>query len=708
MADAYADDEIEQDAEAAPAQEITPAEKLQAILAAKNLAADLAEQPEGVQKLAEIARLAIDGYELDDRSRADWKTRTKAAMDLAMLLTSDKDYPFPKASNIKYPLLTAAALQFNARAYGAIIQGDRAAKCKVNGHDKDGSKSARAERVSEHMSWQLLSEMPEWEEDTDRLLLILPIVGSVFRKRYWDPTLGRQCSRLVTADRLVMNYRARSIKDVPRISEEMMLYPYEIKERIRDGRFVEFIYGDAPADTDDPNAAESDEQTPHKFIEQHRLLDLDGDGYDEPYIVTIHLETEKVCRIVPNFTTKTVRVHEDGRVAAIRKQDYYTQYTFLPSPDGGIYGMGLGWLLLSTNEAINSTMNLMMDAGHLANIQGGFISATAGLKEKSFKLRMGEFKVVQSSGPINSAIMPVTFPGPSDVLFKLLGLLIEQGQQVSSIQDVMTGDTGGKVMAPTTTLALIEQSLKVFNAIFKRTHRSVRQELQMHVRLNQEHLTPEAYNEFFDGPDQYDPKADYDGADNNISPVSDPTVSTNMQKLAKAQVIAEIAANNPLVNPMEATKRRLEAAEIEDVDSLLMKPPEPDPAELAFADAMKKMTLQEMVAKIGRIETQSLKDVADAEAAEEGSQLSFYEQYRRMLESEHSMEQDDAAAAASGPGGIPGMEGAPGNEMGAPDAGVPDAGDGAGGAGPAMGTGGGGSPAMGEQPAHSSSPAGAM
>lgn len=708
MADAYADDEIEQDAEAAPAQEITPAEKLQAILVAKNLAADLAEQPDGDQKLAEIARLAIDGYELDDRSRADWKKRNTAAMDLAMLLGGDKDYPFHKASNVKYPLLTTAALQFNARAYPAIVQGDRVAKCKVNGHDADGSKAKRGSRVSEHMSWQLTSEMPEWEEDTDRLLLIAPIVGSVFRKRYFDPTLGRQCSRLVTADRLVMNYRARSIKDVPRISEEMMLYPYEIEERIRDGRFVEFVYGDAPADTDDPNAAESDEQTPHKFIEQHRLLDLDGDDYPEPYIVTIHLETEKVCRIVPNFTAKTVRVTEDGRVAAIRKQDYYTQYTFLPSPDGGIYGMGLGWLLLSTNEAINSTMNLMMDAGHLANIQGGFISATAGLKERTFRLKMGEFKVVQSSGPINSAIMPVTFPGPSEVLFKLLGLLIEQGREVSSTKDVLTGDTGGKVMAPTTTLALIEQGMKVFNAIFKRIHRAVKHELDLHARINEEHLTPEAYNAFFDGPEQYDPKADYNSADMNISPVSDPSVSTQMQKLAKAQVIAEIAQDNPLVNPMEATKRRFEAAEIEDVESLLMKPPEPDPAELAFADAMKKMTLQEMVAKIGRIETQSLNDIASAEAAEEGQQLSLYDAYLRTLQAEHSMEQDDAAAAASGPGGIPGMEGAPGNAMGAPDAGIPDAGDSAGGAGPAMGAGGGGSPSMGQQPAPSSSPAGAM
>jgi chaperonin GroES len=687
-----------EDGEEQVAPEVPTAQKLAEILQAANVAELLTED-----ERTKIASRALDGYRLDDGSRDAWKKRTEAAMDLAMLLTEEKDYPFKGAANIKYPLLTTAALQFNARAYPAIVQTDRVAKVKVNGKDQDGAKQKRGDRVSEHLSWQLTTELPEWEEDTDRLLLIVAIPGCVFRKTYFDPALGRKASRLVTADRLVMNYKTRSLQDCPRISEEMWLYPYEIEERIRDGRFLEFTYGDAPPDDDEEG--ETDEDGPHKFIEQHRLLDLDGDGYDEPYIVTVHIETEKVCRIVPNFTMKTVRVTPDGKVASIRKQEFYTKYLFMPSPDGGAYGMGLGQLLLSTNEAINTTMNEMLDSGHLANIQGGFISALAGLKDRKITLQKGEFKVLQTSLPANQAVLPVKFDGPSDVLFKLLGLLIEQGKEVSSVKDVLTGDTGGKVMQPTTTLALIEQGMKVFNAIFKRIHRAVKHELDLHARLNFEHLTPEKYNEFWDDQEeQFDPKADYNMDDMNVSPVSDPTLSTQMQKLAQAQVTREIGQGKPWINQMELDRRAFEAAGTPDIDDLFVPPPEPD----AFQEAMKQMSLIELKTKIDNMVTGSLKNIADAEAAEEGQQMSAYDFVLRSLQAQHGMEQDVAQQQApGGPGGLPGMEGQPDDAMGAAAPPGAGAGDLPSPAGPPMGASGGGQPPMAAEPAQPSAPAGA-
>lgn len=652
MADlAYSQDDTE---EAAP--QMPTALKLAQILQAQNLVSMLDEQ-----QLAEISRKAIDGYKLDDDSRTDWKERNKEAINLAMLLMEEKNYPFQGAANVKYPLLTTAALQFNARAYPAIIQGDQVAKCRVNGHDEDGQKEKRAERVSDHLSWQLTSEMPEWEEDTDRLLMMDAIIGAMFRKVYYDPTLGRKASRLVTPDRLVVNYKARSLKDVPRISEEMWLYPYEIQERINDGRYAEFEYGDAPVE-----GGQSDDESPHKFIEQHRLIDLDGDGYPEPYIVTIHLETEKVCRVVPNFTMETVRVTQDGKIAAIRRQDYYVQYPFLPSPDGGIYGMGLGWLLYSTNEAINATLNQMLDAGHLSLIQGGFVSAQAGIRDRKITLSKGEWKVLNTSVPMKDAVFPMKYEPPSEVLFQLLGFLVDQGKDVSNVKDILTGDTGGKTMQPTTVLALIEQGMKVFNAIFKRIHRAVKHELDLHARINFEHLTPEAYNAFFDGPEQYDPQADYNMADMNVTPVSDPSVSTQMQALAKSQVIAEIATNNPAINQEEATRRRLEAAGIEDIDKLMVQQPGPDP----FAEAMKQLTALKLKGEIEKLETASILDIANAAGIEGDQALATFLAFVQSLQTQHGMEQDNAQA---GQGQLPGVAGTSGDQMGA---GMPDAGGG--------------------------------
>lgn len=589
-------------------------QRLLQIIATPNIAAVL--EPEDLSKLADRV---VTEYEIDDASRTDWKERTEAAMDLAMLVAGEKDYPFAGAANVKYPLLTVAALQFNARAYPAIVQGDRVAKAKVLGTDADGRKAKRGERISSHMSWQLVAEMPEWEEDTDRLLVILPIVGCVFRKVYFDPALGRKCSRIVTADRFVINYRARSLDDCPRYTERLYLYPHEIEERIRDGRFVAFEYGTATPQVDedgdddrDNQSPGDDEDAPHLFLEQHRLWDLDEDGYPEPYIVTVHKETQKVCRIVANFTEDTVRLTADGsKVAAIRRQSFFVKYGFLPSPDGGFYGLGLGWLLKDNNEAVNTTLNLMLDSAHAANTQGGFVSAALGIREKTIRLKINEFRVINNGAvPLNQAIYQVKFDGPSAVLFQLLGLLVEMGKELASTKDVLTGDSRPNQTA-TATLALIEQGLKVFNAIFKRVHRSVKAELDIHARLNSENLDAESYNAFFDDQqEQFDPKADYNLSDMDILPVSDPTVSSQMQKLAKAQVVAETGTGNPLINQEEMLRRQYEAAEIQDIDKLFVPPPPPEEQQ-AQADLAKRAA----VAAVRVPETLADKQEAEAGVA---------------------------------------------------------------------------------------------
>jgi len=635
---------------------------------------NIAEAEFIVKDLPTIAAKVCDEYKIDALSRKPWLDKIGEALKLAMLTAGQKNYPFEGAANVKYPLLTTAALQFNARAYPAIITPDKVVKCRVRGHDPEGRKAARAERVSEHMSDQLLNEMPEWEEDTDRILVMAPIVGSVFRKMWFDPSVKRNRSRLVTADNLVVNYHASSLETAPRITELLRLYPFEIEERIRDQRFSPFDYKDASKgevdaqlEGDQANKVDTeDESAPHLFYEQHRLLDLDKDGYPEPYIVTVHQGTQEVVRIVANYDQDTVTLAADGSIASIRRQNYFVHYQFMPNPEGGFYALGFGWLLGSTNETINSTLNQLLDAGHQANMQGGLISSVLGIKEKSIKIKRGEFRVVNTTGPLNQAVLPIKFPEPSAVLFNLLGLMIEMGKELASVKDVLTGDSASTA-AVGTTLALIEQGLQVFTSIYKRIHRTLKTELQIVARLNSKHVTPEQYAQFFDSQD-VDPQADYDSKDMDILPVSDPQSVTKMQKLAKAQLVLDSGKDNPMVNQQEALRRFYEAADVEDIDKLLVPPPEPDPAEEAFLEAVKKLGLQEQVAKINKMIADTLKSVADAEAAEEGTQMSYYDMVMRALQAEHGMEMDINAQQQpqGGPGGLPGVEGAPADPTGMP------------------------------------------
>lgn len=654
--------------------QMTPEQKLAVIMQIPNIAAVLPEA-----KLGEIAGTVIDEYNIDKTSRSSWEERIGAAMDLAMMVAEQKNYPFDKASNIKYPLVTVAALQFNARAYPAIVQGNRVAKCTTWGRDPQGMKAARADRVSEHLSYQLLSEDPAWEEDTDKLLVVLPIVGSAFRKVWYDPALGKKRSRLVSSKDFVVNYFARSMEDVPRGTEELRLYPYEIAERIRGGRFIEFDYSDsAGAEPQEDGSKEknqndpNDPDAPQLFLEQHRLLDLDEDGLAEPYVVTVHYASQKVCRIAANFGPDSITLAPDGRIASVRKQDYFIKYQFLPSPDAGFYGWGFGWLLKDIGESINSTLNMMMDQGHLSTVQGGLVSGTLGIKEKTFRIKPGEWKVINGmGGKLADSMMPINYEGPNATLFQLLGMLIESGKEVAAIKDVLTGDT--PATAPVgTTLAIIEQGLQVFTSIYKRIHRALKKELGLHARLNREHLGIETYNAFFDGPEQYDPKRDYAEDDMDIVPVSDPNSVSKMQKLGKAQFLRDVATDNPTLNQAEVTKRILSAAEIEEIDSLIAQP---DPEQEMLLRLAAMLELQEREAKIDKTradtlksETGAMKDVSDMAGSAEGNFLGRAKLMLDALKAEQAASQEAdrmAIEAANGQGRVPGVEGQPGNAMGA-------------------------------------------
>jgi chaperonin GroES len=319
---------------------------------------------------------------------------------------------------------------------------------------------------------------------------------------------------------------------------------------------------------------------------------------------------------------------------------------------------------------------MMLDAGHVANVQGGIVSSALGIKEKSIKLKMGEWKVLNTSAPICvSPSCRSLIPAQSETLFKLLGLLVEMGKEVASIKDVLSGETKTN-MQPTTVLALIDQGMQFFTAIYKRIHRTLKAELQIHQRLNAEHLDPQTYSDFFDDQQQYDPKADF-AADMGISPISDPTVSSKMQALARAEFIEGIWKNHPtIISEAEVVQRMLQAGAIEDGAKLITPPQPPDP----LMQMLGELEAQDKMAGITEKLTAAIKNIADAEAAEDGQQLAYYQQVMDALGMEHGMEMDHANAAGQGQPGP--MAGAPDNAMGALPA--PPAGAGAG--GPAEGT----------------------
>lgn len=563
--------------------------------------------------IASIGAKVVAEFGIDHASRAEWESKAKKSLERAKMKTSTKTYPFAGASNVKYPLLATAALQFAARAYPAIVDGQKIVKGQIIGEDagvpvmgpdgqpavdpqtgepqwkvKPGAKKAKAERISKHMSHQLINEMPDWEEDTDALVHQLPIIGCAFRKVWHDSTLNRRRSEMISAIDFVVNQKTRSLDTAPRGTHCYTLYPHEIEERQADGAFLDCDLGIA-------NGAGDDTEAPHDFLEQFRFLDLNEDGYREPWIVTVHKDTSKVVRIVANYDPAKLALRDD-RLARIERYNMYVKYPFFRDPEGGFYDLGFGELLETLSEVIDSTLNQMLDAGHLQNSGGGFIGSGLRLKKAQLRFAPGQYHVVDAPGQkVREAIYNMEHPGPSSVLFQLLGMMVESGKEIANIKDILTGSQNSQTPA-TTTLAMIEQGMKVYTSIYKRLYRSLKKEYTLLFELNAKHLDEQNYFTVMD--DQLAvSRSDYDSASFDVFPVADPNVVTDAQKMARAQVYLEVS-QHPMVNGHEAMKRFFEAMGAEQIEAILpppqppSPPPPPNPDETKLAIEKEKTALQ--------------------------------------------------------------------------------------------------------------------
>ncbi|MEJ0093813.1 MAG: hypothetical protein WDN46_10320 [Methylocella sp.] len=87
------------------------------------------------ETLSRIGQLVTREYQIDLATLSDWRTKTEKAEKIANQIAEEKTYPWPKASNVLYPLITTAAIQFAARAYPAIVAGSNVVKGSVIGSD---------------------------------------------------------------------------------------------------------------------------------------------------------------------------------------------------------------------------------------------------------------------------------------------------------------------------------------------------------------------------------------------------------------------------------------------------------------------------------------------------------------------------------------------------------------------------------------------
>lgn len=526
---------------------------------------------------SELANQIIEWVDVDLQSRKDWEQRMDQAMELLGLNNiPGEELPFDGASAVTYPMIGEAVVQFQSRAIEEVFPSDGPVKIKVVGeHTRE--KEEQAERVKNHMNYQMLTQDRSYFWEVDSMLFYLPIGGSAFKKTYYDDISEMVVSPFIKSNDFIVPYIATSLQTSPRYTHRMYKNTTEMKKHFASGFYEEYellpvqpITSDASGEdigrdhqdqADDRTAEMHAKDYIYTLYECHCDLELEIDDADHPlpYIVTVDRDTREVTAIRRNWK-------EEDQLK--QKRVWFTHYKYLPGL--GFYGFGLLHMIGSVAEASSGTIRALLDSAAFANMQGGYVSNDAKFQPGDEHIDPGVYKEVNMSAEeLARAFYTPPFKDPSPALAQLFEALTEAGKSFSSSTEVMTGEAANTGPVGTT-VALIEQGSKPFSAIHRRLHMAAAEEFALRAELNYEFL-PDQYPYQVENEEGVVMRQDYDGRI-DVIPVSDPNVFSSVQRIAQSQAVVQRATEAPdLYNRMAVEERFLRSIRIPDYEELLQK-----------------------------------------------------------------------------------------------------------------------------------------
>jgi len=532
--------------------EIEPAEET-----ADDFDANLAEyMTEG--ELTEIAGDLLGDFEDDISARKDWIQTYVDGLELLGMKIEERTEPWEGACGVYHPLLSEALVKFQAETIMETFPAAGPVKTVIIGKETVEKKDA-AQRVQDDMNYQLTDVMTEFRPEHERMIWGLGLSGNAFKKVYFDPALDRQASMFIPAEDIVVPYGASSLEQSPRVTHVMRKTENEVK-RLQFAGFYRDIDLQEPSgalDEVEKKIAEkmgfratTDDR--YKLLEMH--VDLDLPGYEDeedgektgialPYVVTIEKGTQTILSIRRNWRPED-ETHQ--------KRNHFVHYGYVPG--FGFYCFGLIHLVGAFAKSGTSLIRQLVDAGTLSNLPGGFKTRGLRVKGDDTPISPGEFRDVDvPSGAIKDNLMTLPYKEPSQVLYSLLGTIVEEGRRFASAGDMKISDMSANSPVGTT-LAILERTLKVMSAVQSRIHYSMKQELKLLKEIIRDY-TPEEYDY---EPEEGSPRAkqsDYDLV--TVIPVSDPNAATMAQKIVQYQAVLQLAQGAPQIYNLPQLHRQM-------------------------------------------------------------------------------------------------------------------------------------------------------
>lgn len=517
-------------------------------------------------------------FEADKGSRSDWESMYAKGLDLLGFRMEERTKPFRGAAGATHPMLTEAIIQFQAQAFKELMPAGGPVRSQIMGKETV-EKFQQAGRVQDFMNYQITTVMEEYTPEFDQQLFYTGYGGSTFKKVYYDYQLGRMVSKLCLADDVYIPYNGSSVvSQCPRLTHRIAMDSNEYKKRAVAGEYLDVV-ADTYATPTDPSQIQAavDKVTgiqPTTDVGEvfllEQLVDLDIPGFEDtdedgkptgvklPYVVTLVEDSLKVVGIRRNW-----KENDEKRL----RRNYYVHYVLVEGP--GAYGLGFVHLIGGLGKAATSALRQLIDAGTLANLPAGFKAKGARIADDSDPIQPGEWRDIDAGGAeLSASLLPLPYKEPSQVLFALMGFLVDSGKRLSSTADMQVGD-GNQYAQVGTTLALLERGSMVMSSIHKRLHYAQTLEFRLLFEGFGQYM-PDEYPYEVPGASRKIKKADFNTMV-SVQPVADPNIFSSAQRIQIAQMQLQLAQSAPNMHNMyEAYYRMYAALNIRDIDGVLL------------------------------------------------------------------------------------------------------------------------------------------
>ena len=544
---------------------------------------NLAEDMDDGQ-LTELAGDLLGEFDEDISSRKDWIQTYVDGLELLGMKVEDRTEPWPGACGVYHPLLSEALVKFQAETMMETFPAQGPVRTQIIGEETPETRDA-AQRVQADMNYELTDVMTEYRPEHERMLWGLGLSGNAFKKVYYDPSLGRQTAMYIPAEDVVVPYGASNLETAERVTHVMRKTPNELK-KLQSKGFYRDIEMAEPVDTFDEVEkaiaekmgfrASADDR--YKLLEMHVDLVLPDDEFAEdeskagiavPYVITIEKSSQTVLAIRRNW-------NPDDEMK--QKRNHFVHYAYVPG--FGFYAFGLIHLVGAFAKSGTSLIRQLVDAGTLSNLPGGFKTKGLRVKGDDTPIAPAEWRDVDvASGTMRDNIMPLPYKEPSQVLYSLLGTIVEEGRRFAGAADMKISDMSGQ--APVgTTLAILERTLKTMSAVQARIHYAMKQEFKLLKAIIRDYTSDDYGYKPEVGPKRAK-QSDYDKV--YVIPVSDPNAATMAQKIVQYQAVIQLAQSAPGIYDMPYLHRQmLEVLGIKNAQKLVplqdsdeMKPRDP-------------------------------------------------------------------------------------------------------------------------------------